>query len=422
MPGSNYSSPRSSISSYDSKGSSPRTSLVNPTPPPPYDFHRHTNQHHSSPQSSISTVSLDSSRHSSPRGSLGGGGGPALNITFERYPLRGSGGEHRYVTTRSGMTAEIGSTPDGTRMVTVTPAPRQAVGSLMDRFNEHAPPPPYEQQHSQRVKTIHVSHVPGSHHHHHQTPPNMPAGPNYRVGRHQPSLVQAQAHPHSHSTPTYKSSTEHILPSTSGTIQVQCSLPQQTNSAVVYQASPNDASNTAMVNKLRGLNYDVVPPKHEGPSEAEKKLAALTQQLENEMHIGSKRIPDRDHTEPPPPYHGPHITGSQISNYTNLPAAPTYTSVHSGSASPASSLGTPSTSKLSLSATSLKSPVLPVQVTPPKTVGPTEAEKKLEVLTQELEAQLEKNPQGDYYGEFGRKMKLIPPVPDLTFSDARGVV
>jgi LIM domain-containing protein len=41
---------------------------------------------------------------------------------------------------------------------------------------------------------------------------------------------------------------------------------------------------------------------------------------------------------------------------------------------------------------------LPVQVTPPQPKGPSEAERKLEALTQELENQMENNPQGEYYG------------------------
>ena len=37
--------------------------------------------------------------------------------------------------------------------------------------------------------------------------------------------------------------------------------------------------------RLKGLVYDVVPPRRDGPTEAERKLAELTQQLENDMGI-----------------------------------------------------------------------------------------------------------------------------------------
>jgi len=70
-----------------------------------------------------------------------------------------------------------------------------------------------------------------------------------------------------------------------------------------------------LISRLPGLQYDVIPPRSDGPSEAERKVAVLTQQLENEMRLtasqGSLLRQQATDTvsqyRSPPPYYGPHI-------------------------------------------------------------------------------------------------------------------
>lgn len=54
---------------------------------------------------------------------------------------------------------------------------------------------------------------------------------------------------------------------------------------VVGLSSPGSSPGGSSITRLKGLHYDTVPRKLDGPSEAEKKLAALTQQLEQDMQI-----------------------------------------------------------------------------------------------------------------------------------------
>lgn len=75
-----------------------------------------------------------------------------------------------------------------------------------------------------------------------------------------------------------------------------------------------------LISRLPGLQYDVIPPRSDGPSEAERKVAKLTQQLENEMRLpvaqqglSSLRQQTTDtlsQYRSPPPYYGPHITAN----------------------------------------------------------------------------------------------------------------
>lgn len=45
--------------------------------------------------------------------------------------------------------------------------------------------------------------------------------------------------------------------------------------------------------------------------------------------------------------------------------------------------------------------LLPYNVTPPRPAGPTEAERKIEELTRQLEEEMERNEeQGEYFGNF----------------------
>jgi len=60
---------------------------------------------------------------------------------------------------------------------------------------------------------------------------------------------------------------------------------------------------TSVPRLLPGLHYDIVPRRPDGPSVAEMKLAALTQQLENEMNLGGSigQISPPISPLPPPP-------------------------------------------------------------------------------------------------------------------------
>ena len=146
-PGSTYSSPRSSIGSgggYESKGSSPRTSIVVSNPPPlPVHYDRHGSPHNAvqiSPRSSISSVSIESSsKHSSPRTSIVGAP-TSLTMYDTKYPMvrgviiqqpGGSGQRSHTIVSMSGLGGANHEGGSG----------RSHVFSLFDRFNEPAPPP-----------------------------------------------------------------------------------------------------------------------------------------------------------------------------------------------------------------------------------------------------------------------------------------
>jgi len=90
-----------------------------------------------------------------------------------------------------------------------------------------------------------------------------------------------------------------------------------------------------LISRLPGLQYDVIPPRSDGPSEAERKVAELTQQLENEMRLtavqgSSLRQPMTDsfsQYRSPPPYYGPHITANMKMATPSNPASNSVTSV-----------------------------------------------------------------------------------------------
>lgn len=86
-------------------------------------------------------------------------------------------------------------------------------------------------------------------------------------------------------------------------------------------ASDPNLGNVAsqLISRLPGLQYDVIPPRSDGPSEAERKVAVLTQQLENEMRLTTSQgssLRQQTTTDTlsqyrsPPPYYGPHITAN----------------------------------------------------------------------------------------------------------------
>ena len=410
--GSNFSSPASSVS-FDSKGSSPRTSLINPPPPVPLD-QRLGSPHGSmaSLRSSISATSQDS-KHSSPRTSL------AYQL-YDKFPSpRGSvaSSASGYDPHQPLSDGKIMYTFDGTRM---TPQTNMRMGALNDvRYNEPAPPPPYEAKH--RPINIHVNVQGGRSPQHSPSPqgttvlrasrspltvstsdiqrlytqggvesPMSSYGQSQQMATQSYSPRSGNVSSPSPSQMTNSYSSRNAIPSSA--LQNAVRVPVQ------HQLSNRAQSNNSPVNKSR-LHYDVVPPRPLGPSEAEKKLTALTEQLEKEMRLGSlsRGSPSMELHKAPPPYHGPHITQPAPASYSP-------NSVFSV-ASQSSTMSTPDLTPLSSvnsSVTNLKttSTSLPIQVTPPPARGPSEAEKKLEALTNQLENEMENNPQGEYFGKF----------------------
>ncbi|KAK7498983.1 hypothetical protein BaRGS_00009792, partial [Batillaria attramentaria] len=347
---SNYSSPRSSLGSGgDSKNSSPRTSLTNPPPPPPYD------QRFGSPRSSIasprsSIASLDS-KHSSPRASLTG-------VYLEKFPSpRGSiaGPQDRVAIHRAiaGLEQDLYSSMSSMPPSLTSLGPR-SVNLLSDnRFNEPAPPHIYTDP---RMRTL-------------------PAQPQVSVhsGHVNASVTHNGVHtvPHTQSCP------------------VGMGLPVNSGAAPQSPAPP--------VIPAR------VPLHPAGQSDAEKKLAALTQQLERDMRLTSpgptpKTSPETP-PEPPPPYHGPHELELMGSSSQPQP-------VRGGQGKAPVRLVAPVQGVPVQNPPSQSQPQSPGgkglswQVTPPRGVGPSEAEKKLAALTQQLEDELEQVPQGEYFGEY----------------------
>ena len=386
--GSNYSSPRSSIGSYDSKGSSPRTSLVNPPPPPPYDFQRHGSplpSNLASPRSSVSATSLDS-KHSSPRASITGISNALL---YDKAPSpRGSVANDKYWSQNEHQM--INNYSDG-HLPARQAGMRTTPLSLLDRYNEPAPPPPYD--------------------------PRMMKGGAQISPQVSPSHAINNYHNSNSPSPALGRSTRGNIPvavvhtSSGGGPAGQMIMSNQHQQRSSPQSTPNSQSPVHqqakvanITNRLPGLNYDVV--KKGQDSEAERKVAALTRQLESELGMtGSPSslrkqqspggIMDTIPIKPPPPYHGPHNTEAFSTSY-NPPSYSTPKTADQQS-TPSSLSSTPSSSRLNLS-NNMKSP-LPYQVTPPQPVGPTEAEKKVEALTAALESQFDQHPQGEYFGK-----------------------
>ena len=132
--------------------------------------------------------------------------------------------------------------------------------------------------------------------------------------------------------------------------------------------------------------------------DAEQTLASLTQQLQDNMQISSSRKNSLDSQSsvpknPPPPYHGPHKTEPVP---VIPPRNPRYTQ-------PSQRMVVPGVMSQGVGRTPPSAAVrpqaqLPYNVTPPNK-GPTEAEKKIAALTQQLEDEFEKSPQGEYFGK-----------------------
>ena len=307
------------------------------------------------------------SKHSSPRTSVTG----MSNLIYDKYP--GSR------TTALPQSLYI-STHDGTAQVAQQPSPRIISTSLLDKYMSEPAPPPHLKSHQ-----ITVQHLNSN--------ANQQGG-HVRIQR--PGLPKPE-------TQTVPVTSMHPIRVVNTAATQNTVYPN-----ITKPATPN----AILTTKLRGLHYETVPPKaKEGQSEAEKKLAALTEQLEKDMHINNQAskkgldisVSVEQRTEPPPPpYPGsrPGPITIPVNSVPNLSSGPSYTNALVNSqfvTSGGSNLSTPSSSRSNLATSPYKTP-LPVQITPPKPKGPTEAEKKIEALTHELESQMDKNPQGDYYG------------------------
>ncbi|GAB1599273.1 mucin-5AC-like [Argonauta hians] len=374
--GSTFSSPRSSLGSgggADSKNSSPRTSVIG-SPAPPLPLSVIHDQRMGSPRSSVvaskSSVNVCSidAKQSSPRASLTG-------VMYDRYPsprssIVMSNNERSFNTHPDPMlnsNTYSSHVNHQAMMVQNTLAGGGARSILTDsRFNEPAP---------------HIY--------------------NELKYRTHPIIISSPSTdtvPDSATQPIYANTTQFL----------QTSVNNTTNSPYIsggIQTSghniprPHIPGNIASVQLP--LYYETIPPKKNGLSDAEEKLAALTQQLENEMRISTTRKPSDIPKEPPPPYHGPHKTepmpGSTSSRvplkYANATSVANEEMVSNQPSSTYLPPASETPPKLTVS------PRLTYQVTPGPTKGPSEAEKKLAALTQQLEDDMEKNPMGEYYGQ-----------------------
>lgn len=346
-PGSNYSSPRSSVGSGgDSKGSSPRTSLINPPPPPPYD-QRFGSPRSSlaSPRSSISCTSYES-KLSSPRTSLAGMSG----VMLDKFPP----------SPRNSLVLDN----YGQYHSNVSLGPTKNVYLLNDsRFNEPAPPAyadPRLRMHGSPVSVSQMNNqnLNGSHFH-----KQMNGKLNYSMSG---------------------SGSMNSLPGSQGTPP-----------AIPARIPLNPASN----NK----NFEV-------------ELAVLTQQLEDSMKMtGSQNFPGEQtvHKQPPPPYHGPHKTEPVPSlpprNPRYTTASPNF--IHTSQHHQQPLTSTSQTGFVtSMVPTHGKNPPsvavrpqtqqIPFHVTAHHGKSITDSiEQKVAALTQQLEDDMEKSPQGEYFGQ-----------------------
>lgn len=345
--GSDYnSSPRSSYGSGgDSKNSSPRTSLIHPPPPPPYDQQKFGSPRSSlaSPRSSISGTSYES-KHSSPRTSLAGMSG----VMYDKYP---SPRTSVVLTQDHGMPNSYGHT--NYQGVPPSNLAHRNISLINEsRFNEHAPP--------QIQASVPVSMT------------NNNTKIIYQQGHHSSSQHNNV------SNVTGKSKDSHI-----GTQSQNFTPPPAIPARVpIHQ------------NGIQHNHFD-----------AEQTLATLTQQLQDNMRISSSRKNSLESSipkNPPPPYHGPHKTEPVP---VIPPRNPRFTSPAPQPSQPRMfSPGIVSQSSGHMGRTPPSAAVRPqAQLSynlTPSTKGPTEAEKKIAALTQQLEDEMEKTPQGEYFGKF----------------------
>lgn len=340
--GSDYSSPRSSVGSAgDSKNSSPRSSLVHPPPPPPYDPRMRNSI--ASNRSSISFTSVDS-KSSSPRTSLAGG------IIYDKFP--------------SPRTSIV--LPNDSQGMTLNIGHLQASLSNLghyNRFNESAPPQ-LTNYADPRMRTV-------THHQHNMN--------GYMFNPIHTGIVTTSMTQNGN-VPSMIASTANI------------------QSRNVSQMSPPPALPARVPIKVENT-----PSRTPTQLETEQSIAMLTKQLQNDLNFSmspssSTTLPK----EPPPPYHGPHKTepmpGLPPRNalkYANSNSSPVQNAVHS--MGPQVSTQIPPRTPPSATVRP-QTQLINYQVTPPKPKGPSEAEKKLQAMTQELEDEMELKPKGEYFG------------------------
>ncbi|XP_074646088.1 uncharacterized protein LOC141902321 [Tubulanus polymorphus] len=353
---------------YDSKNCSPRSSITNTSLP--YENMRVASPRSSlgaSPRSSISGASIDS-KHSSPRSSL------ALNNpAYDRFmsprtslinPL-----QERYPP------SQRSSVSSGYEMALYG---NNAAGNYMDHM---PPPPPYDARH-RNIQILQTG----------QKVPVQVRPPSSQVNSDVPFSNYSSYSPSTGSTSS--------SPVPVGLLQQNPSglLPQRHQNGSVQ--NPVQMMSNVGSYKLP-LHYETVPPRVAGPSEAEKKLAALTAQLESEMKISStppgKKPSDEQNVplEPPPPYHGPHNTEPS-------PVLPQLNVANTCIAQPQLCQAPSTCTTMSQPGCQYQTQknILPLVMSPvPPRGGITEAEKKLDALTKELEDEMERNPQGDYFGQ-----------------------
>ena len=303
------------------------------------------------------------SKHSSPRASLVGGGGGNVLI-YDKYP--------------SGRAVPIPVDHHftGDHIIDAGLPQVARTAALFDRFNEPAPPPPYEG----RFKTgLTVQHVGGA------------GGPG--AGGHTFRLQRAglgQGAPGFGDLRLNHGKPLSVNISVTGSPTALASLPITVTTMPGQGGSPGlqrpMAFKALSPSRLPGLFYETVTaPTKQTQADMERKLAALTRDLENGMRMSSpspsssrKSSLDGTGMKPPPPYHGPHNTE---------PDSFTPSTATSPSGSRTSPIGVINQ--------------LPLQVIPPQPKGgQTDAAKKVEALTLELESQMDKHPPGEYFGKY----------------------
>ena len=139
-----------------------------------------------------------------------------------------------------------------------------------------------------------------------------------------------------------------------------------------------------------------VPKNVNAKSQSEKQVDILAEQLKQSLNMSMASVVDD--VPPPPPYHGPHKTEP-------MPGLPPRTNLSPGISKQAGSpqisvLGTRSPIP-SVSSPGVPNPLLRKQYrTPPRPTGPTNAEKRMEEITEKIEAEFEAAAKGaEYFGK-----------------------
>ena len=331
-------SPRGSICSQNSMSSS---ISVGSTKPPSYDLHSHGDSHASitsnSPRSTFSGPSYDSKRSSI----------TSTQSLFDRHMLSPNLTNEQKTALILHLKNEDSALLNNISEKCHTPAVNQhyTVLSGLQRFNEPAPPPPYDQQ--SKVLGINTEAV-------------------YR-SRHQNTLT----------SPTANYSNRSISISGAKYDNVIC------NEGI----SPVE-KNLEVLSKQLTDNMNITSPS--------KKI----------IHVPSvNKTNNIEKVAPPPPYHGPHHT--EVNN--SIPFQQSQYSPSSvPQMSPRPSIFQTIPSMLpnyqedsQLCSKSSKKASLPYKVTPPQSNEPTSAQKKYNELTQLLENEFLNNDRdSEYFGKY----------------------